>query len=145
MGTVCRLGIHFLNHLFKFNWNKRSEMGLKDTLNSLLIYSTLDDDPVPPTPIVWCVLVFVLFQWKTKASYLLVVRSSVAVTRTMKLHCRTTSLFATFIHRSVFSYWTYSNHSTQPSFPYSLVVCGFLLPNQKSIFLFLKSFFLHYT
>ena len=50
----------------KFNWNKRSEMGLKDTLNSLLIYSTLDDDPVPPTPIVWCVFVFVLFQWKRK-------------------------------------------------------------------------------
>ncbi len=35
-----------------FNWNKHSEMGLKDTLNSLLIYSTLNNDTVPPTSIV---------------------------------------------------------------------------------------------
>jgi hypothetical protein len=82
-------------------------MGLKDTLNSLLIYNTLDDDPVPPTPVVlMCAhfLMFVLISMKTKTSYLLVVRSFVVVTRTMKLHYRTTSLYATFMHRSVFPY-----------------------------------------
>ena len=43
---VCDVGLSVLII------NKRSEMGLKDTLNSLLIYINLDDDPVPPTPIV---------------------------------------------------------------------------------------------
>ena len=50
-------------------------------MNSSLIYSTLDDDPVPPTPIVYRVhtsRVLFYFNGKAKAPYLLVPRSSVA-------------------------------------------------------------------
>jgi len=33
---------------FSYLINKRRDMELKDTLNSFLIYSTLDNDPAPP-------------------------------------------------------------------------------------------------
>jgi hypothetical protein len=61
------------------NEKKYGRMGLMDTLNSLLIYITLDDDPGPGDTdrLDMCTLfVFVLFQWKSKTSYLLVLLQS---------------------------------------------------------------------